>query len=93
MTASAVPALAVYGPELFGTHDRGRANGLVVTIGVMGSAVGLVTAGFVSDRLGGELGPALALLAVGPLVVAMLIRLRYPETAGLELEEINPEDA
>ena len=27
ISASAVPALAVYGPELFGTHDRGRANG------------------------------------------------------------------
>ena len=93
LTASAVPALAVYGPELFGTHDRGRANGVVVTIGVIGSAVGLVTAGFVSDRLGGELGPALALLAAGPLLVAVLIRVRYPETAGLELEELNPEDA
>ena len=91
--ATAVPALAVYGPELFGTHDRGRANGLVVTIGVIGSAVGLVTAGFISDRLGGELGPALALLSIGPLAVAILVRLRYPETAGLELEEINPEDA
>jgi len=93
LTASAVPALAVYGPELFGTHDRGRANGVVVTIGVIGSAVGLVTAGFVSDRLGGELGPALALLAAGPLLVAVLIRVRYPETAGLELEDLNPEDA
>lgn len=93
VAATAVPALAVYGPELFGTHDRGRANGLVVTIGVIGSAVGLVTAGFISDRLGGELGPALALLAIGPLSVAVLVRLRYPETAGLELEEINPEDA
>ncbi len=91
--ASAVPALAVYGPELFGTHDRGRANGLVVTVGVIGSALGLVTAGFISDQLGGELGPALALLAIGPLAVAVLVRIRYPETAGLELEEINPEDA
>lgn len=93
ISAVAVPALAVYGPELFGTHDRGRLNGLVVTIGVSGSAVGLVTAGFISDRLGGELGPALALLAIGPVIVAGLVRFRYPETAGLELEEINPEDA
>ena len=91
--AVAVPALAVYGPELFGTHERGRSNGLVVTVGVLGSAVGLVAAGFLSDRLGGELGPALALLSIGPLTVAGLVRFRYPETAGLELEEINPEDA
>ena len=93
ISSIAVPALAVYGPELFGTHDRGRSNGLVVTIGVIGSAVGLVTAGFISDRLAGELGPALALLAIGPVIVAGLVRFRYPETAGLELEEINPEDA
>ena len=87
-----VPALAVYGPELFGTHDRGRANGLVLTLGVMGSAAGLLTAGWLSDQLGGRLGPALALLAVGPLIVAGLVLVKFPETAGLELEDLNPED-
>lgn len=87
-----VPALAVYGPELFGTHDRGRANGLVLTLGVMGSAAGLLTAGWLSDQLGGRLGPALALLAAGPLIVAALVLLKFPETAGLELEDLNPED-
>ena len=87
-----VPALAVYGPELFGTHDRGRANGLVLTLGVMGSAAGLLTAGWLSDQLGGRLGPALALLAVGPLIVAVLVLVKFPETAGLELEDLNPED-
>ena len=88
-----VPALAVYLPELFGTHDRGRSNGVVVTFGVAGSALGLLVAGVLSDRLGGELGPALALLAIGPMFVAGLVLFRYPETAGRELEEINPEDA
>ena len=87
-----VPALAVYGPELFGTHDRGRANGLVLTLGVAGSAMGLLAAGWLSDQLGGRLGPALALLAVGPLIVAALVLLKFPETAGLELEDLNPED-
>lgn len=87
----AVPALAVYGPELFGTHDRGRANGLVVTVGVVGSAVGLVFVGQLSDRWG-EIGPALLILAAGPMFVAWLVLRHYPETAGLELEEINPED-
>ena len=54
--------------------------------------MGLLVAGLLSDHLGGELGPALALLAVGPLTVAALVLLKYPETAGMELEEINPED-
>ncbi|MYH42679.1 MAG: MFS transporter [Acidimicrobiaceae bacterium] len=90
--AIAVPALAVYGPELFGTHRRGRSNGVIVMVGVVGSALGLIVAGGLSDALDGRLGPALALLAVGPLIVAALVLLKYPETVGQELEEINPED-
>ncbi|MCY3851231.1 MAG: MFS transporter [Acidimicrobiaceae bacterium] len=88
----AVPALAVYGPELFGTHSRGQSNGAIVTVGVIGSALGLVFVGQVSDHMSAT-GPALAILAIGPLIVAALILTRFPETAGLELEEINPEDA
>lgn len=88
----AVPALAVYGPELFGTVTRGRANGLITNIGVAGSALGLLTVGWLSDELGGQIGPAVALTAVGPLAVAILVVTKFPESAGLELEELNPED-
>ena len=52
---------------------------------------GLIFVGQLSDRWG-EIGPPLAILASGPLIVAWLVLRRYPETAGLELEEINPED-
>ena len=90
--AIAVPALAVYGPELFGTQSRGRSNGLITTVGVAGSALGLLVAGWMSDALDGRLGPALALLAAGPLIVAVLVLWKYPETAGKELEALNPED-
>ena len=90
--AIAVPALAVYGPELFGTYRRGRSNGIITTVGVMGSALGNLVAGRLSDALDGRLAPALALLAVGPLIVAVLVLWKYPETAGQELEDINPED-
>jgi hypothetical protein len=34
----------------------------------------------------------MALLAIGPAILAVLIITAYPETAHLELEEINPED-
>ena len=91
--AMAVPALAVYGPELFGTHRRGRSNGVITLVGVAGSALGNLVAGRLSDALDGRLGPALALLAVGPLIVAVLVLWKYPETAGQELEDLNPEDA
>jgi len=65
---------------------------VIVMVGVVGSALGLIVAGWLSDALDGRLGPALALLAVGPLIVAALVLLKYPETAGQELEDINPED-
>ena len=90
--AVAVPALAVYGPELFGTFRRGQSNGVIALVGVTGSALGSVVAGWLSDALGGQLAPALALLAVGPLAVAALVLWKFPETAGQELEELNPED-
>jgi MFS family permease len=89
--AAIIPALGVYGAELFPTSLRGRAKGLLSGVGVLGSAVGLVAAGFLSDSLG-ELGPAIAILAIAPLAVAAIVLLAFPETANRELEELNPED-
>lgn len=89
--AAAIPALGVYGPELFPTSLRGRANGVIAVLGVCGTIAGLVAAGALSDAWDG-LGPALAALSFGPLVVGALILLAYPETAHHELEELNPED-
>jgi hypothetical protein len=34
----------------------------------------------------------MAVLAAGPLLLAVLVVAAYPETAGRELEELNPED-
>jgi hypothetical protein len=34
----------------------------------------------------------MAVMAAGPVIVAGLVLARYPETARLELEDINPED-
>jgi MFS family permease len=86
-----LPALGVYGPELFPTGARSRANGVLVAAGILGSAVGLLSAGVLSDSLG-SLGAALAVLAVGPAILAVLVLRRYPETARVELEDLNPED-
>ncbi|HEX2578034.1 MAG TPA: MFS transporter, partial [Aquihabitans sp.] len=92
VAAVTVPALGVYGPELFPTALRGRANGVISLAGVAGSAVGLVAGGRLQEHFG-RFGPGLAMLAVGPLVVAVLVMAKYPETAHRELEELNPEDA
>jgi MFS family permease len=88
----AVPALTVYGPELFPTSLRGRANGLIGSCGLMGSGTGLLIAGFWSDAVG-RLGPPMAALALGPIAVSILVLTAYPETAHVELETLNPEDA
>ena len=87
-----LPALGVYGPELFPTGVRARANGVLVVAGVTGSVAGLLAAGWMADHFGG-LGHALAILAIGPAILVGVVLLRYPETAHLELEELNPEDA
>ena len=91
VSAASIPALGVYGPELFPTSLRGRANGLVSLCALGGSAAGLALVGTLGEHFG-RLGPAMSILAVGPLLVAVLILVAYPETAGRELEELNPED-
>ena len=87
-----LPALGVYGPELFPTGVRARANGMLTVAAVAGSAIGLIAAGWLSDTIGG-LGHALAVLSIGPALLTVLVLLRFPETARKELEELNPEDA
>jgi MFS family permease len=89
IAAGAAPALGVYGAELFGTGGRGRANGIVALVAVMGSATGLVAVGELSDRFG-EFGPAFAIMALGPLLVIAIVLLAYPESANRELEDLNP---
>ena len=89
--AIAIPALAVYGPELFPTNQRARANGRLQVVGVAGSSIGLLSAGWLADRLGG-LGPAIAALAIGPAILIVIVLTLYPETANRHLEELNPAD-
>jgi sugar phosphate permease len=88
--AATIPAIGVYGPELFPTAQRGRANGVIQILAVTGSSVGLLIAGSIADRSG--LGEAMTVLMVAPVLVGLIVLRFYPETAGLELEELNPED-
>jgi len=86
----AVPALAVYGPELFPTRLRGTANGVTIAFGVAGSVLGLQLVGRLAERWD-SFGPALAVAAAGPVLLIGLILLLYPETANRTLEDINDE--
>jgi MFS family permease len=89
--APGAAALGVYGPELFPTRVRSGANVLVVLLGVMGSATGLIITGQLSDRLG--IGRAVACLVVFPLISAVIVGLFFPETARRELEDTSGEAA
>jgi MFS family permease len=88
---AAIPALGVYGAELFPTGNRGKASGLISMLSLVGSSIGLVAAGWALDQTIGY-GTVMAVLAIGPLVVAALVVIIYPETAHHELEDLNPED-
>ena len=86
----AVAGLAVYGPELFPTRLRSTANGVITAFGVVGTVTGLQLVGRLAERFG-SFGPALAIAALGPAIVVILIVTLYPETANRTLEAINDE--
>ncbi|HEX9258864.1 MAG TPA: MFS transporter, partial [Acidimicrobiales bacterium] len=88
---AAVPALGVYGAELFPTGQRGRASGLISALSLIGSSLGLLAVGELVDS-GRTYGLAMLLMGLGPIVVAALVLALYPETAHRELDDINPED-
>ena len=90
MTSTTVPTLGVYRAEMFGTIRRSESNGLLGVAGVAGSAAGLAAAGVMADAWG--YGTAFTVLVAGPILVAILVLLFYPETTRRSLEELNPED-
>jgi MFS family permease len=86
------PALGVFGFELFATARRARSAGLITVCSAVGGVVGLLVTGALSSQIG-TLAPALAVLAVGPLVLTLLLVFAYPETAGHSLEELTASPA
>ncbi len=90
--AMVIPALGVYQSELFSTGTRGKANGGLNLLGVAGAVFGLKVCGQLVDRFG-SFGPAMAILSIGPAIVAAIVILFYPETTHKTLEELNPQDA
>ena len=88
--AMLVPVFGVYGPELFPTRTRGVAGGGLGVVSVAGSVLGLIVGGRLADAVG--FGTTFMLLAIGPTIVLLLVIFFYPETAGHELEELNPSD-
>ena len=77
--------------ELFPTEVRGTANALLLVCSVAGSAVGLVLAGRSRDPIG-DLGVAIAICGVAPLVAAVFLLRRLPESRGRALDDVSPSE-
>jgi MFS family permease len=91
LTGAAFPATRGYQTELFPTRARARVGGLLDVVGVAGSAAGLVLVGYLSTRWN-DLGAAIGVLVIAPMLVAVAILTLFPETASTELEAFNPDD-
>ena len=89
---AAYPAFTVYRTELFPTGNRGRANGFITALSLAGSSVGLLLVGGLVHR-GWSYGQSMLLVGIGQVLAAVIAFAAYPETAHLELEQINPQDA
>ncbi len=92
LAGAAYPAFTVYRTELFPTGNRGRANGYITALSLAGSSFGLIAVGGLVDH-GWSYGKAMLLVSSGQLLAAVIAFVAYPETAHLELEQINPQDA
>jgi MFS family permease len=82
-------ALGTLDAELFPTEVRSTSNAMLYTVGVIGSATGLLVAGGLSDPLGG-IGRSVALTGIGSLLVAILVVPRLPESAARMLDDVSP---
>jgi MFS family permease len=88
--ALAYPAMSVFRSELFPTAKRNIAAAMITAASLMGGSIGLIGAGLAIDD-GYSYGTVISTMAVFPLVVAALVWFKYPETANVSLEELNPE--
>ncbi|HEY4609062.1 MAG TPA: MFS transporter, partial [Ilumatobacteraceae bacterium] len=92
LAGAAYPAFTVYRTELFPTGNRGRANGYITALSLAGSSAGLLVVGALVHR-GWTYGQSMLVVGFGQLLSAIIAYFAYPETAHLELEQINPQDA
>jgi MFS transporter, putative metabolite:H+ symporter len=84
------PTLDAYYTELFPTGLRAFAGSSASVWRVPGESLSLIL-GAALIKMTGGLGSAAMLLALGPLLAVLIIWRFFPETKGLELEEISAE--
>jgi MFS family permease len=90
-SASGTLSVGTMDAELFPTEVRGTANALLLVCYVVGSAVGLLVAGLLADRLN-DLGLAIALCGIAPIIAAIFLLPRLPESRGRALDDVSPSE-
>ena len=90
-TASGALSVGTMDAELFPTEVRGTANAFLLVTGVAGSVTGLLLAGLLSDQLH-DLGLGIALCGIAPIIAAVFLIPRLPESSGRTLDEVSPSE-
>jgi MFS family permease len=90
-SASGTLSVGTMDAELFPTEVRGTANAFLLICYVVGSAVGLLIAGFLADQLD-DLGLAIAICGIAPIVAALFLLPRLPESQGRALDDVSPSE-
>lgn len=89
--ASGALSVGTMDAELFPTEVRGTANAVLLITGVAGSVSGLVVAGLLSDQLH-DLGLGIALCGAAPILAALFLIPRLPESSGRALDDVSPSE-
>jgi MFS family permease len=82
-------ALGTLDAELFPTEVRSTSNAMLSIVAVLGSILGFVIAGSLSDPLDG-LGRAIAVTGIASFVAAVFVVPRLPESAARNLDDVSP---
>ena len=83
------PAMTSFTTELFPTEVRGRAGAALLGASVLGAVSGLLLVGYLADPLG-DVGKAVAVTCIAPVIVALFLIPRLPEGGGVALDELSP---
>ncbi len=89
--ASGTLSVGTMDVELFPTEVRGTASGILLVCSVAGSVTGFLLVSLLTDRIG-SLGGTLALCGIAPILGAVFLLPRLPESSGQALDDVSPSE-
>ena len=89
--ASGTLSVGTMDAELFATEVRGTANGILLICSVLGSVTGFLLTSLLRDQIG-SLGGAIAVCGIAPIIAAVFLLPRLPESSGRSLDDVSPSE-